>query len=95
MYIKMGFMRLTADQQVALIPLLFQSMPQRSTAHQELLMGLMIYALQYVKIIPNTNENTVKYGLVDQPALRHSFLNFLLNILLLQYKSVQRSPAMN
>lgn len=90
MYIKMGFMRLKADSQVELIPLLFQSLPNRSTPHQELLMGLIVYALQNVKIIPNSNENIVKYGLVQQPVIRHLFLNFLLNILLLQYKCVTR-----
>ena len=88
MYIKMGFMRLKSDDQVDLIPLLFQSLPNRSTSHQELLMGLIVYALQHVKIIPNSNENTVKYGLVEQPILRHLFLNFLLNVLLVQYKCV-------
>ena len=86
MYIKMGFMRLKSDVQVGLIPLLFQSLPNRSTAHQELLMGLVVYALQNVKIIPNLNENTVKYGLTDQPDIRRLFLDFLLNVLLLPYK---------
>ena len=90
MYIKMGFMRLKPDYQVELIPLLFQSLPNRSTSHQELLMGLIVYALQNVKIIPNSNENVVKYGLVEQPIIRHLFLNFLLNVLLLQYKCVSR-----
>ncbi|UJR33845.1 hypothetical protein I4U23_021268 [Adineta vaga] len=86
MYIKMGFMRLKSDLQVELIPLLFQSLPNRSNSHQELLMGLIVYALQHVRIIPNMNENITKYGLVDQPTIRHLFLNFLLNVLLLPYK---------
>ncbi|CAM4762842.1 unnamed protein product [Rotaria magnacalcarata] len=86
MYIKMGFMRLKADCQTELIPLLFQSLPNRSTSHQELLMGLIVYALQYVKIIPNVNENLVKYGLTDKPIIRNLFLNFLLNVILLPYK---------
>ncbi|CAF0847110.1 unnamed protein product [Adineta ricciae] len=86
MYIKMGFMRLKSDIQVELIPLLFQSLPNRTTSHQELLMGLIVYALQHVRIIPNMQENIVKYGLVDQPTIRHLFLNFLLNVLLLSYK---------
>jgi hypothetical protein len=85
----MGFMRLKADNQVELIPLLFQSLPNRSSSHQELLMGLIVYALQYVKIIPNMNDNIIKYGLSDQPIIRHLFLNFLLNIILLPYKFVR------
>ncbi|CAF4494026.1 unnamed protein product, partial [Rotaria sp. Silwood2] len=85
MYIKMGFMRLKPDYQIELIPLLFQSLTNRSIPHQELLMGLIVYALQYVKIIPNMNENIVKYGLTDQPIIRNLFLNFLLNIILLPY----------
>ena len=85
----MGFMRLNSGDQVELIPLLFQSLPNRSTSHQELLMGLIVYALQYVKIIPNLNENIIKYGLTDQPTIRHLFLNFLLNVLLLPYKFVR------
>jgi hypothetical protein len=89
MYIKWGFMRLTPENQVELIPLLFQSLPSRSTPHQELLMGLIVYALQYLKIIPNTNDNIIKYGLSDQPTIRLIFLNFLLNIILLPYKFVQ------
>ncbi|CAF0777859.1 unnamed protein product [Adineta steineri] len=86
MYIKMGFMRLKTDKQVELIPLLFQSLPNRSISHQELLMGLIVYALQYVKIIPNMNENIIRYGLTDQPIIRRLFLNFLLNVILLPYK---------
>lgn len=81
-------MRLKPDVQVGLIPLLFQSLPNRSTAHQELLMGLVVYALQHLKIIPHLNENIVKYGLTDQPDIRRLFLNFLLNVLLLPYKYV-------
>ena len=88
MYIKMGFMRLSSSVQVELIPLLFQSIPNRTTTHQETLLGLIVHALQHVKIIPNMAENVVKYGLVDQPTLRHLFLNFLLNVLLLTYKFV-------
>jgi proteasome component ECM29 len=87
----MGFMRLKSDAQVELIPLLFQSLPNRSNAHQELLLGLVVYALQYVKIIPNMNENVIKYGLSDQPIIRHLFLNFLLNVILLPYKFVQEN----
>jgi proteasome component ECM29 len=87
----MGFMRLKSDTQVELIPLLFQSLPNRSNAHQELLLGLVVYALQYVKIIPNMNENVIKYGLSDQPIIRHLFLNFLLNVILLPYKFVQEN----
>ncbi|CAF4594964.1 unnamed protein product, partial [Rotaria sp. Silwood1] len=92
MYIKMGFMRLKPDYQIELIPLLFQSLTNRSTSHQELLMGLIVYALQYVKIIPNTNENIIKYGLTDQPIIRNLFLNFLLNIILLPYKFEESKP---
>lgn len=88
MYIKMGFMRLNPDTQVELIPLLFQSIPNRSVAHQETLFGLIVHGLQHVKIIPNMSENVTKYGLTDQTTLRHLFLNFLLNVLLLPYKSV-------
>lgn len=91
MYIKMGFMRLESSEQVDLIPLLFQTLPNRTQSHQELLMGLIVYALQYVKIIPNMNENLVKYGLTDQPTIRHLFLDFLLNVLLLPYKFVRNS----
>ena len=87
----MGFMRLKPAVQVELIPLLFQSLRDRSNAHQELLMGLIVYALQHVKIIPNMNENLIKYGLSDQPTIRHLFLNFLLNVILLPYKFVQKS----
>lgn len=85
----MGFMRLQSNRQVELIPLLFQALPNRSTSHQELLMGLIVYALQYVKIIPNLNENVIKYGLTDQPIIRNLFLNFLLNVILLSYKYVE------
>jgi hypothetical protein len=88
MYIKLGFMRLTSEAQVELIPLLFQSLQNRSMAHQELLMGLIVYALQYLKLIPNTSANVTKYGLNEQPIIRQRFLNFLLNIILLPYKSV-------
>jgi proteasome component ECM29 len=88
----MGFMRLKAENQIQLIPLLFQILPNRSTSHQELLMGLIVYALQHVKIIPNMNENIIKYGLSDQPIIRHLFLNFLLNILLLPYKFDETKP---
>ncbi|CAF1523221.1 unnamed protein product [Rotaria sordida] len=65
MYIKMGFMRLKPDHQVELVPLLFQSLTNRSISHQELLMGLIVYALQHIKIIPNMNENIIKYGLTE------------------------------
>lgn len=98
MYIKMGFMRLQPDIQVELIPLLFQCVSNRSTAHQETLFGLVVHALQHLKIIPNMNENVIKYGLSDQPAIRHLFLNFLLNVILLPYKFVQihfSSPLTN
>ena len=88
MYIKIGFMRLKVDTQVELIPLLFQTIPNRSNTHQDLLFGLIVYALQHVKIIPNMNENIIKYGLTDQPIIRQLFLNFLLNVLLLPYKFV-------
>ena len=88
MYIKMGFMRLNSSDQVDLIPFLFQTLPNRTQSHQELLMRLIVYALQYVKIIPNMNENIVKYGLTDQSTIRHLFLDFLLNVLLLSYKFV-------
>ncbi len=91
MYIKIGFMRLKSDNQVELIPLLFQSLPNRSNSHQELLLGLIVYALQYVKIIPNLNDNIIKYGLSDQPTIRHLFLNFLLNVILLPYKFVKKT----
>jgi hypothetical protein len=84
----MGFMRLKADNQIELIPLIFQILPNRSTSHQELLMGLIVYALQHLKIIPNLNDNVLKYGLTNQPKIRHLFLNFLLNIILLPYKFV-------
>ena len=84
----MGFMRLNSSDQVDLIPFLFQTLPNRTQSHQELLMGLIVYALQYVKIIPNMNENIVKYGLTDQSTIRHLFLDFLLNVLLLSYKFV-------
>lgn len=84
-------MRLKPTEQVELIPLLFQTLPNRSTAHQELLMGLIVHALQHLKIIPNMNENVLKYGLTDQPKIRHLFLNFLLNVILLPYKFVDRS----
>jgi hypothetical protein len=87
----MGFMRLKPDSQVELIPLLFQSLPNRSNSHQELLMGLIVYALQHVKLIPNMNENILKYGLSNQPKLRHLFLNFLLNVILLPYKFVKNN----
>lgn len=93
MYIKMGFMRLKPDIQVELIPLLFQTIPNRSISHQELLMGLIVYALQYVKIIPNMNDNIVKYGLTDQPIIRNLFLNFLLNVILLPYKFVSKKNS--
>jgi len=89
----MGFMRLKADIQVELIPLLFQSIPNRSNSHQELLLGLIVYALQNLKIIPNMNENIIKYGLSDQPIIRHLFLNFLLNVLLLPYKFVKNQKT--
>lgn len=88
MYIKMGFMRLSSSDQVELISLLFQSIPNRTAVHQETLLGLIVHALQHVKIVPNMTENVVKYGLTDQPTLRHLFLNFLLNVLLLTYKFV-------
>ena len=81
MYIKMGFMRLTPTEQVDLIPLIFESLADRSNTHEDLLMGLIVNALQHVKIIANSNENLVKYGLTDQPALRRVFLDFLLNVL--------------
>ena len=84
----MGFMRLKPDNQVELIPQIFQSLPNRSTSHQELLMGLIVYALQHVKIIPNINDNIVKYSLSSQPTIRQVFLNFLLNVILLSYKLV-------
>lgn len=87
----MGFMRLKPDIQIELIPLLFQSLPNRSIPHQELLMGLIVYGLQNVKIIPNMNDNVVKYGLSDQPTIRQLFLNFLLNVILIPYKYVMNS----
>ncbi|CAF0878137.1 unnamed protein product [Rotaria sordida] len=92
MYIKMGFMRLKPDHQVELVPLLFQSLTNRSISHQELLMGLIVYALQHIKIIPNMNENIIKYGLTDQPIIRNLFLNFLLNVILLPYKFEETKP---
>lgn len=86
MYIKIGFMRLQGDEQVDLIPSLFQSIADRPVANQELLMGLLVYAIQKLKLAPNSNENVVKYGLADQAPVRQVFLNFLLNVLLLSYK---------
>lgn len=86
MYIKIGFMRLQGDEQVDLIPSLFQSIADRPVANQELLMGLLVYAIQKLKLVPNSNENVVKYGLTDQAPVRQVFLNFLLNVLLLSYK---------
>ena len=93
MYIKMGFMRLSPETQVELIPLLFQSIPNRSGTHQETLFGLIVHALLHVKIIPNMAENVTKYGLSDQPTFRHLFLNFLLNVLLLPYKFVSKTAS--
>lgn len=82
----MGFMRLKSDEQIELIPLLFRCILGRSTQNQELIFGLIVHGIQHVKIIPNSNSNILKYGLVDQPELRKLFLNFLLNVLLLSYK---------
>ncbi|CAF0730187.1 unnamed protein product [Didymodactylos carnosus] len=86
MYIKLGYMRLSVDVQAKLVPLLLQALKERSIPHQELLMGLVVYGIQNLRLIPNDNVNKTKYGLVDQPTIRHTFLTFLLNVLLMPYK---------
>lgn len=85
-YVKIGFLRLKPNDQIDLIPLIFQILTDRTNSHEDLLFGLIVNALQYVEINPNSTSNLSKFRLNDQPEVRRAFLDFLLDVILLTYK---------
>ncbi|XP_076462653.1 proteasome adapter and scaffold protein ECM29-like isoform X2 [Babylonia areolata] len=93
LYIKMGYPRMDFEKQAELIPLLMSCLESRPANHQDLLMQLMIPALQHVKMPRTVEERRQKFQLGDKPVTRQLLLDYMMDLLLLPYSYHNVAPS--
>ncbi|KAL8623767.1 hypothetical protein ACOMHN_054073 [Nucella lapillus] len=85
LYIKMGYPRMSVEEQAELIPLLMTCLESRPVNQQDLLLQLMIPALQHIKMPRTVGERREKFQLRDKPLTRRLLLDYMMDLLLLTY----------
>ncbi|XP_065156025.1 proteasome adapter and scaffold protein ECM29-like [Atheta coriaria] len=92
-YLKLGFPRLTVDEQVALVPLLLNSLEGKPQTHQDSLLLLIIPLLGKVTVPTDPAKRSLLFGLNEKPQISKHLLVLLVDMLLLPYGAI--SPTSN
>ncbi|XP_070194752.1 proteasome adapter and scaffold protein ECM29-like isoform X2 [Littorina saxatilis] len=85
LYIKMGYPRMEVEKQAELLPLLMGCLESRPPNHQDVLLQMMIPALQHLKMPRTMEERRQKFQLMDKPVTRQLLLDYMMDVLLLPY----------
>lgn len=94
-YLKLGFPRLTVDEQVALVPLLLNSLEGKPQTHQDSLLLLIIPLLGKVTVPTDPAKRSLLFGLNEKPQISKHLLVLLVDMLLLPYGYVILQQKIN
>nr|XP_022915862.1 proteasome-associated protein ECM29 homolog isoform X1 [Onthophagus taurus] len=92
-YIKMGFPRLTVEEQTDLVPNILNSLDGKPQAHQDSLLLLIVPLLGKIKIPSDPSKRSSIFGLNEKPQICKHLLGLLLDVILLPYGSLSLSST--
>jgi proteasome component ECM29 len=91
----MGFPRLPVEKQAELIPAVIKCLDGKPAPHQDSLLLMILPVLDEVKAPEDPEKRLNLLGLNEKAQLKKTFVDFLLNYLLLQYGSHPTLMAAN
>lgn len=84
-YLKLGFPRLTIEQQAELVPVILNALQDKPTTHLDSMLLLITPVLGKVKMPTEPEKIAVFFGLNEKPQIAKHLLEMLLDMLLLPY----------
>ncbi|KOC60812.1 Proteasome-associated protein ECM29 like protein [Habropoda laboriosa] len=89
-YIKLGYHRMEMQKQAELIPSVLNAIEGKPLSHQDSLLLIIMPALGHINVPMDPDKRAALLGLQDKPYVSKQLLNFMLDVLLLPYESVER-----
>lgn len=84
-YLKLGFPRLSIEQQAELVPMILNALQNKPVTHLDSMLLLIIPVLGKVKLPTEPEKIAVFFGLNEKPQIAKHLLDMLLDMLLLPY----------
>ncbi|XP_012280899.1 proteasome-associated protein ECM29 homolog isoform X2 [Orussus abietinus] len=87
-YIKLGYPRMEISKQAELVPSVLNAIEGKPLSHQDSLLLIIMPALGHIRIPTDPEKRAPLLGLQDKPYVAKQLLNFMLDMLILPYRSV-------
>lgn len=84
-YIKLGYPRLTVEEQIEVIPVILRALENKPQTHQDSLLLLIMPLLGKIKVPTDPEKASKLFGLNEKPQISKYFLGIILDLLLLPY----------